>query len=297
MIHLTPERVDIDPLWRQDWPRSAEGSEQARPAGRPACDERIGSLATVGVTIRIRQLTHKENLVPRPPLAILISASPADRCLEPQSGLKSHATTRLRVPIAAGTSWQTRYGQRGYCIAGAAEGLGAAMAEALAQQGLHLWLLDRQPKPLAENSRTVYAETYRDLKSDTDGDRPRRCSRESLRSGRQPSAKLGLVACTSQPSIPIGPFARINRSSASSMPTLEVNCAAHRWRLVHRVRRPAMLRLAVGAAIILFSSMAGFQGSAQLFGHIRGNQGFRPRRSWRRASPYRTRAERHRCRR
>ena len=138
-------------------------------------------------------------------------------------------------------------------IAGAAEGLGAATAQALAQRGLHLYLLDRNRDALAttaEDLRRRYGVAVEARQVDL--------AEPHFVNELPNEPAIGLIVYVAAHA-PLGPFATV--PLADHQRALSVNCAGP-IALVHRFL-PSMVERGRGG-VLLFSSLAGFQGSALL---------------------------------
>ena len=153
--------------------------------------------------------------------------------------------------------FRTRYGPWAI-VAGAADGLGAATAEALAQRGLHLLMVDIQADVLERTARRL-AEAY-SVRTDAlvlDLGDPASVEAIARRVHDQAGGRtVGLIVYVAAVSA-IGPF--LERPAADHAAALSVNCATP-TALLHRLL-PAMVNRGHGG-VILYSSMAGFQGSA-----------------------------------
>jgi len=151
------------------------------------------------------------------------------------------------------TSHRFRRYRRWALVTGAAEGLGAAFAEALAEEGLDLLLVDRQEELLEATAerlheggaevRTVAADLGRD-----DGLDATITAAEEL--------EVGLLVCSAGLG-PIGPFLEQERSTLEEV--VAVNCKAPLV-LCHSLGR-SMARRGRGG-IVLVSSLSGLQGTA-----------------------------------
>ncbi len=151
--------------------------------------------------------------------------------------------------------FRTQYGPWAV-VAGAAEGLGAAVATELAQRGLHLWLVDHETDRLAETADRLAAEhavAVNPQPLDLAAPDAARAITDAL-DGRD----VGLLAYVAAAST-IGPFTAV--SLAAHQRTLAVNCSTP-VNLIHGLA-PAMCARGRGG-ILLFSSLAGFQGAAQV---------------------------------
>lgn len=141
-------------------------------------------------------------------------------------------------------------------VAGAAEGLGAALARGLAQRGLHLWLVDRKDRTLAETAVRLREEYSVDVEIQrVDLSAPTAAPQICAAVGDRPVGLVAYVAAVA----PIGPFAE--RSAATHLAAVQVNCATP-VDLVHRLLPPMIARRRGG--LVIFSSLAAFQGSARL---------------------------------
>lgn len=151
--------------------------------------------------------------------------------------------------------FRARYGPWAV-VAGAAEGLGAAVATELAQRGLRLWLVDHHPDRLTETADRLAAEhgteVYPQL-LDLGAPGAAGAIADALR-GRE----VGLLAYVAAART-IGPFTHVALSAHHH--TFAVNCSTP-VSLIHALA-PAMCARGRGG-ILLFSSLAGFQGTAQL---------------------------------
>ena len=141
-------------------------------------------------------------------------------------------------------------------VAGAAEGLGGATAEALAHRGLHLWLVDRNAEALAEQARqlrTRYGVQVETQVLDLACPQAGHAIDEALG-----DRTVGLIAYVAAAAA-LGPF--VTTPLPDHRATVAVNCTTP-VDVLHRLL-PAMVSRGRGA-VILFSSLAGFQGSGQL---------------------------------
>jgi short-subunit dehydrogenase len=139
-------------------------------------------------------------------------------------------------------------------IAGASEGLGAAFATELAARGLHLVLVARREKALAELAETLRAQHRVDVRTAAlDLGAPDVAARLGEATA---GLEVGLLVYNAAYS-EIGPF--LDQDVAAKLKTLDVNCRAPLLLADHYGR--AMVARGRGG-ILLMSSLAGFQGSA-----------------------------------
>lgn len=150
-------------------------------------------------------------------------------------------------------SLRDRYGTWAL-VAGGSEGIGAAFATALAEQGVHLLLVAEKPAPLERFAQTCASRfgvearaLVADLSEPTALERVTRAALE---------LPLGILVCNAA-AVPFGPFVRVSREE--KLRALDVNCRAPLW-LIDALA-PGMIERGRGA-IVLMSSMAGRQGSA-----------------------------------
>ena len=151
--------------------------------------------------------------------------------------------------------FRDRYGPWALIIGGA-EGLGEAMAESLAQYQLHLCLVDRQGtklKALADRLQRRHGIAVKTIEADLVDPSAPEAVREQLS-----DVTIGLVVYIAAV-VPIGPF--VDRPVHEHLAALAVNCRAP-VTLLHDLL-PAMVDRGRGG-VIVFSSMAGFQGSAHI---------------------------------
>ncbi len=151
--------------------------------------------------------------------------------------------------------FRQRYGPRALVV-GAAEGLGAAMSQALAQRGLQLCLVDHQGDKLsglAERLTQTYAVAVQTVQADLAD--PSVASALPAQLGDHDFGFIAIVAAV----VPIGAF--VDRALDDHLRAVTVNCAAP-IALLHPLL-PSMQRRGRGG-IVLFSSLAGFQWSAQI---------------------------------
>lgn len=154
-------------------------------------------------------------------------------------------------------AFRVRYGPWAL-VAGAAEGIGAAFAAALASRGLDLVLVDRQMEKLvAEGDRlaATHGVSVHPLSLDL-GDEGAIARLETGVGGRE----VGLLVWNAAHS-PVGPFLDLEEEAHRRM--VRVNCAgpvlaAHCFARAMRARRRG--------GVILMASLAGFQG-APLIAH------------------------------
>ncbi|MEL7368030.1 MAG: SDR family NAD(P)-dependent oxidoreductase [Myxococcota bacterium] len=161
---------------------------------------------------------------------------------------RSRSVTRRR-------RFQAQYGPWAL-VAGGAEGLGATTARALAQRGLHVWLVDRNTHALAATAAQIGDEFAVDVATQVvDLAEPDAAEKIiDARAGRE----VGILAYVAA-AAPIGPF--VDRARKDQLDALAVNCQTP-TALLHALL-PAMIARGRGGAL-LFSSMAGFQGSARI---------------------------------
>ena len=138
-------------------------------------------------------------------------------------------------------------------VAGGSEGLGAALAEELAVQGLNLILLARRPGPLEETAarlRAAHGVEVRTLPADlADPDTLAAVNRETA------NIEIGLLVCDAAVAC-TGPFFKTDLSEYQR--TLDVNCRSALG-LMHTLGGKMAARRRGG--ILVMSSLAGFQGS------------------------------------
>lgn len=146
-----------------------------------------------------------------------------------------------------------RYGPTAL-IAGASEGIGAALATALAARGVDLVLSARRPEPLdalAEKLHNAHAVAVRTVAVDLGEEAGLDALCEAVA-----DQEIGLLVCSAAVS-PIGEF--LDREEAEHARLLAVNCRAPAI-LAHRFGRRMAARGRGG--ILLLSSLAAHQGSA-----------------------------------
>jgi len=159
------------------------------------------------------------------------------------------------MPPGNNESFRRRYGPWGL-VAGAGRGLGAAWAEALAERGLDLLLIDIEPDPLrsfatqlAERSRRVVEPLVLDLGADDMLDRV---------VDSATSREIGLLVYNAAVSS-IGRY--LDEDLAVHERLLAVNCHGPA-RLAHHFGR--QMRTRGRGGIVLMSSLSGFQGNPML---------------------------------
>ena len=151
--------------------------------------------------------------------------------------------------------FKARYGPWAL-VAGAAEGLGRAAALALAQRGLHLWLIDRLSAPLDETAaeiRRTHGVSIDTLTVDLSASDAADIVLQHRR-----ARDVGLIMYVAA-AAPIGRFT--DAPLAEHQRAIAVNCAAP-TALLHGLLPDLAARGRGG--VVLFSSMAGFQGCAGL---------------------------------
>lgn len=138
-------------------------------------------------------------------------------------------------------------------VAGASEGIGAAFAEQLAQQGLNLILVARRPDPLDRLGTKIEAEYGVEIRRvPLDLARP---DVAAALDAEISDLEVGLLVYNAALSV-IGPF--FDQPIERHMTELDVNCRGQ-LALVSQYAPPMIGRGRGG--IILMSSMAGFQGT------------------------------------
>jgi uncharacterized protein len=157
--------------------------------------------------------------------------------------------------MATSGDFRARYGPCAL-VAGAAVGLGAAYSRQIAEQGLDLILLDRDPEPLAATAAAIRSAHGVDV-HELVADLGRRDIVEHV-TGAAKGREIGLLVYNAALGT-VAPFLEMAPAHLDAM--LAVNCRAP-VQLV-RALAPAMTARRRGG-IVLMSSMSGNVGSAQL---------------------------------
>jgi short-subunit dehydrogenase len=145
-----------------------------------------------------------------------------------------------------------RYG-RWALVTGAAEGLGAAFARALAEEGQSLLLVDRKGSRLAETAQSVKGRSAVETRTLV-ADLSTRAGVDAVLEAAK-EVEVGLVVCSAGLSL-VGPF--LNQAPEALEEVLSTNCRAPLL-LCHGLGRSMAARGRGG--IVLVSSLSAFQGT------------------------------------
>ena len=152
----------------------------------------------------------------------------------------------------ASDDFRTRYG-RWALVAGAGEGLGAEFARQLAERGLNLLLIDRDPELLGKTAAELRERGAELREIIVDLARPD--LHHAIR-GETAEVEVGLLVYNAA-FTPVGPF--LEQDLEQHLAAVDVNCRGPVV-LVHELGR-AMAGRGRGG-IVLLSSLSGFRGSA-----------------------------------